>query len=137
MTPTIERMTNATGGETPEIDLLMASLRADGSDATTYFAVLYGKLSDALGSSVVTKRGGLLHKHGAPSEFSLSLGEHEFCASLANGAITCADKHTVRGVALSSTPLGFAEWLERLVGALADEAARSASARMALERLLA
>jgi hypothetical protein len=136
-TPTIQRMTDLTRDDNPEIDLLMASLRADDSDASTYFAVLHDKLSDALGARVVTKRGGVLRKRGAPSEFSVSLGDHEFGATLSNGTITCVDKHVVREVALSSIDLVFAEWLERLVGALADEAERSASTRAALERLLA
>jgi hypothetical protein len=129
-------VTDAPGAEEPQIDLLMASLRADETDATTYFAVLHGKLSDALSARVVTRRGGL-RKHGAPNEFWVSIGDHEFSATLANGTITCADKHVVRGIALSSTDLGFAEWLERLVGALVDEARRSSSTRIALERLLA
>jgi hypothetical protein len=130
-------MTDPTSAEQPDVDLLMASLRADDSDAVTYFAVLHGKLSDALGARVVAKRGGALRRREAPSEFSVSLGDHEFSASLASGSITCTEKHTVRGIALSSTPLGFAEWLERLVGALAAEAEQSASTRVALERLLA
>jgi hypothetical protein len=130
-------VTDPSGADEPEIDLLMASLRADETDAITYFAVLHGKLSDALGARVVTKRAGMLRKHGAPSEFSVSTGEHEFSAALANGTITCADKHVVRGIALASADLGFSEWLERLVVALSDEARRSASTRTALERLLA
>jgi hypothetical protein len=131
-------VTDTAGGEVPQIDLLMASLRADGTDAVVYFATLHSKLSDALGPRVVSKRGrGVLRNRGAPSGFLVLIGEHEFTAALANGTIECSDRHVVKGIALASVDMGFAEWLEQLVSALADEARRSASTRIALERLLA
>jgi hypothetical protein len=131
-------VTDVTSSDEPEIDLLMASLRADDADTTTYFAILHGKLSDALGARVVTKRGrGVLRNRGGTNEFAISIGEHEFTAALANGTMACADRHVVKGIALSSTDVELAEWLERLLGALTDEARRSTSTRTALERLLA
>jgi hypothetical protein len=135
---TIKPVSDVPNEDEPQIDLLMASLRADEADTATYFTALHGKLSDALGQRVVSKRArGSLRHRSDPTEFLISVGDHEFTVALVSGALACTDRHVVRGIALGSNDVPFAEWLERLVAALAEEARRSDSTRTALERLLA
>ena len=120
-----------------QIDMLMASLRADESEAGVYFSALCTKLSDALGSRVEIDPGrGRFRRHGAPSSLSITLGDQRFVSSLDNGAMTNSIKHVVRDVALRSDDVALPAWLQALVDALALEAARSEASRIALERLL-
>lgn len=123
-----------TDGETPEFDLLMGDIRASQQDASVYFPVLCRSLVAALGPAVELRSIGRgRHRH---DELVVRLGDQEFRTSLERGSVECTKRLAVRGVALSSTPLPVAEWLDALVVALREEAGRSASARAALERLL-
>jgi hypothetical protein len=138
MTSTIHRVTGPSEGLERRVDMLMASLRADQDDATTYFAVFCAKMLDALGPRVVTdKGGGAFRKRAAPSHVSISIGEFQYRASFVGGAMVCEESHIVRGITLGSIPMDFPQWLERVVDTLALEAERSESTRIALEHLLA
>lgn len=131
-------MDGITEGSEPQVDLLMASLRADQVDVATYFTTLCDKLVDALGARArVSGTSGLFRKRGSPSQLTVSIGERQFVASINDGVVSGVERHVVRGVALGTEELDFAEWLAHVVSALAAEAKRSESTRIALERLLA
>jgi hypothetical protein len=128
-------------GPEPEqqLELVMASLRADASDATTFFAVLGEKLADALGDRVrLVRSGGRFRKGGAVERILVNLGDWELEAAQPKGASSprCTVRHSVRGVVLRSEEVEVDQWLAQLGRTLADEAERSAAARAALQALL-
>jgi hypothetical protein len=124
-------------GPTVDVDLLAASLRADGSDLVTYTEALAAKLSEALPGAVKVdrERSGLfgpkrvraIAVDAGTERFELRAGQasvETFCARLSGGIV------------LKTEPVETDEWLRRLSAALAAAAGRSLTTRQALERLL-
>jgi hypothetical protein len=124
-------------GSTVDVDLLAASLRADGSDLVAYTEALAAKLSEALPGAVkvVRERSGLfgpkrvraIAVDAGTERFELRAGQasvETFCARLSGGIV------------LKTEPVDTDEWLRRLSAALATAAGRSLTTRQALERLL-
>lgn len=120
----------------PDVDLLLASLSADGRDLSTYFEILAQKLADSLGPRVAVDRFGGFRRRGRASRLALTVGDAEFTCSLEKTGFACAVKHVVRGITLRTDTPYFPDWLRELVTALAGEADRSAATRQALETLL-
>lgn len=124
-------------GESTDLDLLIAALRADGEDNDTFFQVLAEKLSSALGERVVLSREGGLRRRDHPvRSISVDVGGNTLVATREKGRIACVARKTVRGIVLRTDQLEFDAWLAALAGALADEARSSATTRAALESLL-
>lgn len=124
-------------GESTDLDLLIAALRADGADNDTFFQVLAEKLSSALGERVVLSREGGLRRRDHPvRSISVDVGGNTLVATREKGRIACVARKTVRGIVLRTDQLEFDAWLAALAGALADEARSSATTRAALESLL-
>lgn len=123
-------------------DLVAAQVRADAADTDTFFKVLASKLSDALGERVKIERaGGLLKREKQVVGVELDLTSAGAGTVLSarrerGGVVSCTVARRVRGIVLSSKPVSMSEWVEELVGALGDEAKRSAQTWSALHGLL-
>ncbi len=130
--------------ETPEVlgfDLVAAQVRSYASDTDTFFEVLASKLQDALGERVKLERvGGLLKRNHAVCGIELDLtasGEGLVLrAKRGPTGVACSVARTVRGIVLSTKQLPVAQWVDELVGALAQEAERSEHTWTALHGLL-
>lgn len=119
-----------------EFDGLMGAIRADSSDVSVMFGVLRRKLADALGSRVVCVDEKAHRRRSASQSVTVTLGEHEFSATLSDGALTTAVRLKVNGIALRTEVVGFDEWVAAVLEALRTEASRSDATRVALERLV-
>jgi hypothetical protein len=129
------------GFEPSGFDMVAASIRADASDTDTFFRVLVAKLRDALGERVTVNRsGGLLKRDRPVTGVTMDLthaGEGMVLeVQRDRGDISCTVARRVRGIALSTKQLTMQEWIEQLVGALAEEAKRSEQTAQALHGLL-
>jgi hypothetical protein len=124
------------GAEDPEeppgsdFDLVAAQLRADSSDADTFFRVLVTKLSDALGERVVLQRGGGVFRRERPVtgidlDMTTAGSGVMLCAHRERGGMDCTVARKVRGIVLSTKQVSMAQWVEELVSALSEEARRS------------
>ena len=130
------------GGTGLDVELLSAQLRADAADTDTFFAVLAAKLADALGERVrLDRRGhGLRRREPAVVGMEVDLTDAGdgvvLRAERTPSGVRCSVARPVRGIVVSTRPVTTAQWVEALVGALADRAAASAQARDALSGLL-
>jgi hypothetical protein len=118
-----------------DIDLLAASLRADGADLATFTEALATKLTDALPGATQVRRGGLLGRGGVQA-IAVDAGGERLELHVRRGSIETVCSRVSGGITLKTEPIGTDEWLDRLSGALAAEAQRSQITRQALERLL-
>ena len=118
-----------------DIDLLAASLRADGADLSTFTEALATKLTQALPGATQVRRGGLLGR-GAVQAIAVDAGGERLELHVRRGSIETVSSRVSGGITLKTEPVGTDEWLNRLSGALAAEAQRSQITRQALERLL-
>jgi hypothetical protein len=127
--------------ELPGFDMVAASIRADASDLETFFRVLVGKMSDALGDRVTVKRsGGLLKRDrpvtGVEMDLTTGGGGVVLTASRDHNSISCTVARRVRGISLSTKEVPMSEWIDELVAALAEEAKRSQQTWSSLHGLL-
>jgi hypothetical protein len=119
-----------------EIDILAGSLRADAGDMKTFVEILAKKLEDTFPSRVKIQRKGLPGRPRPVVHLSLNLGESQFELDNDKGQVATRRRKMVRGVALNTEELSLDGWIDQLSACLVDEAGRSQSDRMALERLL-
>jgi len=123
-------------------DMVAAQVRADASDADTFFKVLTAKLSDALGDRVRLERsGGLLKRDRPVTGVELDLTSAGAGTVLSarrerGGVVACTVARKVRGIVLSTKPVSMPEWVEELVSALGEESRRSEQTWNALHGLL-
>jgi hypothetical protein len=121
-----------------DIDLLMASLRADAADLHTFVQVLAVKLEGALPGHVqVQRRGGLFSHDKSVTRIGVDLGEHQYSIGTGNhGQIEAQRQRVVRGIVLKTEDLSVDDWIRELVTELGQKAESSSQEREALERLL-
>jgi hypothetical protein len=119
-------------------DLLAASLRADASDVRTFVEALGVKLSESFPSKVtVERKGGRFRGAQRVRRIAVGLGDSEYELVNDDGAVSCARRVVVRGIALKTEQLSLEQWIDALASQLVDEAGKSESDRLALERMLA
>lgn len=121
--------------------MLAASLRADASDADTFFKVLAAKLVDALGDRVTLERAkGLLKRDrpvtGLVVDLTSAGAGTVLSARQEHNDVRCSVARPVRGIVVSNKPVPMSEWIGTLVSALAEEAQRSEQTWRALHGLL-
>ena len=127
-------------GAEDTFDLAAAGLRADGEDLRVWLEVLAGKLAEALPSGTTVRRsgGGLLGRgERHVTSLAVEVGATKFELSIERGRLLATRQREVGGVAIKRQQLEPQEWIAELTADLRSEAARSAEARAALERLLA
>ena len=124
--------------ENRDIDLLLASLRADMADTHAFLQALAVRLDGALPGQVeVERRGGLFARDHPVKRIALDLGERRYSiADEGHGRLRAERVNVVRNIALKTEQLSADEWLQSLAADLAGMAQRSERGRMALERLL-
>ena len=120
-----------------DLALAAATLRANGSDVQALLSALVGSLADALGDRIeTTLAGGRLRKSRDIPRVRIMVGDEQFEALVAGARLNCTASHLSGGIRIRSESLDVDHWITRLVAALAGEAERSDSARLALEHLV-
>jgi hypothetical protein len=121
-----------------EFDLAASVLRADASDARALAEALAQKLSVALPEQTKIRRRSpkLLSRNKQVERVEVQLGTDTFLLSVLGTGAEAARAKTVHGVVIKREELPLDQWLETLLQALAAEARRSETTRLALERLL-
>lgn len=130
-------------GDSPDLEMVTAALRADSADMAVYARVLTESLSGALPPDCVTvdrERSMSDRMRGRPGEVSkitVRLGERVMTLGLSGGGQPAAEIcREVRGVVLSRQPVQVREWAAELARALVDHAQQNALAADALRRLV-
>jgi hypothetical protein len=120
-----------------DIDLLAASLRADGSDLRAFVEALAVKLEDAVpaGVRVERRRSGILGPK-LVQRIALDAGDQRLELRVVGAGIETRCARLSAGIVLKTETIDTDGWLAALGQALAAEARRSETTRRALERLL-
>jgi prephenate dehydratase len=124
--------------EEPTFDLDAAGLRADGPELVAAVEVLARKLELSLprATSVQRRSKRMFSKDKVVESIEVRLGTTRYGLQV-NGDRIAADRaNEVRGVVIKREQLEVADWLGALAEELREQAADSAEAREALERLV-
>lgn len=119
-----------------DLDMIAAGLRRDAQDARLNGQALLTSLAAALPPEMtkVQRSGGLLRKPRITG-VAVSVGDRRYVLESATSGFVSSVCHESGGVVMSTTPVGFEEWVRELLAALSNAAGRSASAAQALQRL--
>jgi hypothetical protein len=119
-------------------DLDAAGLRADGADLLVGIEVLCRKLEEALPQATrVQRRNKRLFGGGKVVErVEVRLGTTRYGLEVDGESVSAERSQEVRGVVIKREPLDVASWVQALTAELREQAADSAQARSALERLV-
>ena len=122
----------------PTFDLDAAGLRADGPELVAAVEVLARKLEISLprATSVQRRSKRMFSKEKVVDSIEVRLGTTRYGLQLDGDRVAADRAREVRGVVIKREPLEVAEWLGALAEQLRDEAADSAEAREALQRLV-
>ena len=127
----------AQSGDSYDLALAAASLRADSPDVHALLRALCVGLSDALGNRMCVQRSrGLLHKSDTITAVQITLAEEQFDAILEGSGLRCTIGHLSGGIKIRSEAVEMDTWLTRLLGGLQTEAAHNEAARLALEHIV-
>ena len=131
------RYTATVADESMDMDLSLASLRADAGDLPTLLRLLVEQLSDALGSRLVVEHaGGLLRRSTEVRRLRISIADDEFEATSSGSNVECTVGHRSGGIRIRSERVDGGTWITRLTTALKAEAQRSEALRRALESIV-
>lgn len=122
----------------PDMDVLLATLRAGGRDQSAAFDTLVPRLEAALPDRITVEREKPRWGRG-PAEvrrLSADLDGWLYDAEKHKGRVRCTRRHMVRGICLKTEDLDFDDWLRALIGALSERAAHSDATRRGLRELL-
>lgn len=119
-------------------DLDAAGLRADGADVAVRVEVLARKLEEALPAATTVQRRAkrLLSRDKVVESIVVRVAETRYGLRLRGTDIDADRQREVRGVVIKREPLGFDEWVSALTDDVREQAAGSAEARAALDRLV-
>lgn len=122
----------------PTFDLDAAGLRADGADVLVGVEVLARKLEAALPQDCIVERRSkrLFGGEKYVRAVTVTLGTARYGLAVDGHRVSAERQQEVRGVVIKREPLGLQEWLDALSAELREQAAGSARARAALERLV-
>jgi hypothetical protein len=120
-----------------DIDLLAASLRADGSEIGSFVEVIAIKLEEAVPGlvKVERRRDGMFGPKRAVA-VALDAGDQRLELRRSGAGVQARSSRLSGGIVLKSEIVDTDVWLIALGTALAAEARRSQTTRQALERLL-
>jgi hypothetical protein len=124
--------------EDSTFDLDAAGLRADGPQLLAAVEVLARKLEISLPRSCVVqrRRARMLSKQRVVASIVVTLGTTRYGLEVDGDRVDADRRQEVRGVVIKREPLAVADWLDALAAELREQAADSAEARAALERLV-
>ena len=141
MPGTTPATTPATTGDAAfDLDLAVASIRADSADAGMLLAALIDQLRDALGARLQSTYagGGLLRRSRdrTLTGVTITLGDDVLAATVEGGSVRCTIGHGSGGIRIRSDQVAMDAWLRTLLNALQAEAAHSQVTRTALESMV-
>ncbi len=130
-------MTTDDAGQTVDIDLVTAALRADVSDVRAFVEALAVKLEEALpGATTVERRRDGMFGPKLVRRIALEASGQRLELRADGNSIQTRCAKTSGGIVLKNEEMPTDAWLRALSEALADQARTSQSTRQALERLL-
>ena len=124
------------------VDLVAAAIRADTADLDSYHRVLSATVSDLLPVGMVevdrerTMKDRMAGREGRATSIRIRLGDRTLELITSHGRLVATVAREVRGVVISRQEISVAEWTQLLAQYLAQLAAQSADARIALAKLL-
>lgn len=134
---------NLPEGQEPDLDMVMAALRADSNDVAIYAQVLTESLGDAMPPGCVTverdRRSMADRRHGRQgpvTKVTVRLGDQVLSLGMQRGAPVAEVCREVRGIVLSRQPVPVGQWVTELARALMTHAEQNAAAAQALRRLV-
>ncbi len=124
--------------EEPTFDLDAAGLRADGPELVAGVEVLARKLEISLPRATTVQRRSkrMFSKDKVVATIEVRLGTCRYGLTLDGERVSADRQQEVRGVVIKREPLELADWVLALEGQLREQAADSAEARTALNRLV-
>ena len=129
-----------TGDAAFDLDLAVASIRADSADAGMLLAALIDQLRDALGARLQSTYagGGLLRRSRdrTLTGVTITLGDDVLADTVEGGSVRCTIGHGSGGIRIRSDQVAMDAWLRTLLNALQAEAAHSQVTRTALESMV-
>jgi hypothetical protein len=132
------------GADAPDLDLVMAALRADSNDVSIYAQVLTESLGESMPAGCVTverdRRSMAYRRKGRPgavTKVTVRLGDQVLSLGMQRGAPVAEVCREVRGIVLSRQPVPVGQWVTELARALMAHAEQNAAAAEALRRLVA
>jgi hypothetical protein len=124
-------------GDSFDLEMAAASLRADGADVGVLMKALVKLLADALGSQMQVQRsGGRFKKSDEIRSLRIVMNSDEFSAELDGTVLDCTVGHSSGGIRIRREKVDVDAWLARLLSALKSEAAHSQTVRQALEHIV-
>jgi hypothetical protein len=125
-------------GEPLQVEMLAAALRANSTDLKAFMEALAAKLQGSLPDRTkVMRQGGLFSRDHPVKEINVTLGDYQYRISRERqGPLNTDRVKVVRGIVLKTEQVPMNQWIEDLAAALAEEAAHSTEAHIALERFL-
>lgn len=122
----------------PTFDLDAAGLRADGPELVAGVEVLARKLEISLPRATAVQRRAkrMFSKDRVVASIEVRLGTTRYGLQLDGERVSADRQQEVRGVVIKREPLEIADWVLALEGQLREQAADSAEARQALDRLV-
>ncbi len=129
-------------GDAAVVDLVAAAIRADTADLDAYHRVLSATVSDLLPVGMVevdrerTMKDRMAGREGRATSIRIRLGDRTLELVTRHGGLVATVAREVRGVVISRQEISVAEWTQLLAQYLAQLAAESADARLALSKLL-
>ena len=124
-------------GDSFDLELAAAQLRADSSDVRILVKVLVDQLSDALGPRLEVQRaGGRFRKSDEIRSLTITMGDDQFDAEVDGAVLRCTIGHSSGGIRIRSEKVDMDTWLGRLLTVLKAEADHSQAVRQALENIV-
>ena len=124
-------------GDSFDLELAAAQLRADSSDVGILLKVLVDQLSDALGPRLQVQRaGGRFRKSDEIRSLRIAMEDDQFEAEVDGPTLRCTIGHSSGGIRIRSEKVDMDTWLSRLLTVLQAEADHSQAVRQALENIV-
>ncbi|MDX6678009.1 MAG: hypothetical protein QOE31_2061 [Solirubrobacteraceae bacterium] len=125
-------------GDEASFDLDAAGLRADGPELLAGIELLAHKLELSLPRATIVQRRAkkLFSRDKIVASIEVRLGTTRYGVQVDGGDVSADRQQEVRGVVIKREPLEIADWVGALEAELREQAADSADARAALERLV-
>jgi len=124
-------------GDSFDLELAAAQLRADSTDVRILVNVLVDQLTDALGPRLSVERaGGRFRKSGEVKALTITMEDDQFDAVVDGSILRCTIGHSSGGIRIRSEKVDMDSWLNRLLTVLKTEADHSQAVRQALENIV-
>jgi hypothetical protein len=123
-------------GDSFDLELAAASLRAEGSDVRILVKALVDQLSDALGPRLTVERAGRFRKSEEVKSLHIALEDETYDATVDGNILRCTIGRSSGGIRIRTEKVDMDTWLNRLLTVLQAEAANSQAVRLALEKMV-